>query len=188
MRHTASRMFYNYYFSLSFLCLAHFLLCSASSSCPPACPSLTLLSHSPLSLAFVFIFSLSLFAPRFTLHLTFGLALPRANSFRYCFSPALLLLRLRLLLLLLFLYYLLSWHSSFARYTNSPHHSQAPPVRRNSPRLASSGIWPYRKLRLLRRGFFVHCFTCLESRSLCLSLAPFFFVLSSSLVCYFAVH
>lgn len=75
------RMFYNYYFSLSFLCLAHFLLlCSA------------LLVHlprlSPLSLSLslsrfrIYLFGV-FFAPRFTLHLTFGLALNERKICRF---------------------------------------------------------------------------------------------------------
>lgn len=130
-------MFYNYYFSLSFLCLAHFLLlCSA------------LLVHlprlSPLSLSLslsrfrIYLFGV-FFAPRFTLHLTFGLALNERKICRFFFYSSIYLCFLLVLpsLVLPFpllsrLFCLLSWHTRLNMISVTPIRrvtQKAPPVR-----------------------------------------------------------
>lgn len=128
---SASRMFYNYYFSLSFLCLAHFLLCSGSSSSHLA-PSLFLLSLSLFCFR-IYLFVVSFCAKVYT-SFDFRSGFGRANSFRFCFfASRLLLLYSSSTLALSILFAQLA--SSLARHANSPRHSfkgfTCPPA--NSP-------------------------------------------------------
>lgn len=155
----------------------------------PRLPSLSLSLSLTLSyLSFRCLF----FAPRFTLHLTFGLALSKRKnlSFFFCFSSSIFAFCL-CFLLVLFLFHCFRAYSVCSVGTHSPQHDLC---HGNSPRHSKGSTCPPRSLRsrlirdlsILRVSpfasqRFVRCFTCLVSTSLCSCLFRFFLF-------YFAIH
>lgn len=178
------RMFYNYYFSLSFLCLAHFLLLCSASSSPP--PPLSL----PLSRFRIYLFGVFFCAKVYT-SFDFRSGFERAKNlsvfvFFFFFIYLCFLLVLPSLALpfplLSRLFCLLCWHTRLSMISLSRQFAASLKRLHLSVRLD-------RRDRLIRdlsifrvspfaSQLFVRCFTCLVSASLCSCLFRFFISLS----------
>lgn len=162
-------MFYNYYFSLSFLCLAHFLLlCSALLVHLPRLPPLS------LSLSFSYLSFRCLFCAKVYTSFDFRSGFERAKNLSVFFYSSIYLCFLLVLPslalpfpLLSRLFCLLSWHTRLNMISVTPIRrvtQKAPPVRLD--RLI-------RDLSILRVSPFASqlCFVCVVS--LVWSLPPF---------------
>lgn len=175
------RMFYNYYFSLSFLCLAHFLLlCSALLVHLPRLPPLS------LSLSFSYLSFRCLFCAKVYTSFDFRSGFERAKNLSVFFIHLSIFAFCLCFLLLLFLFHCFRAYSVCSVGTLASTWSLSRQFAASLKRLhlsasiASSGICPFLEFRLLRRSFVLFALFHLFGLYL-----PLFLPLS---VFYFAIH